>query len=136
MPKVRTDSDIKQPQNLDLDVFVKRLSEKLSELLSAFVLGIENGELSLDLDNADEWLHAELDEWCEKEEPNRALHLRAMSAIMVWMLLDELYVEEVDGGETAPTPENVAEKVQRVAKLSVETIRTVQTIWGLLHGKA
>jgi hypothetical protein len=135
MPKVRAEAAAKVPQNLELDVFVKRMSEKLSELLSAFVIGIESGELSLELEGADEWLHSEIDEWCETEEPNRALHLRAMSAIMVWMILDELYVDDIDGQET-PTPEDTAEKVQRVAKLSVEVIRTVQSIWGLLHGKA
>jgi hypothetical protein len=136
MPKTRTgEVQPKAPQNLTLEVFVKRLAEKQSELLSAFVLGIENGELSLELDNAEEWLHGEIDEWCEVEEPNRALHLRAISAIMVWLMLDELYVDEIDA-QDPQAPENVAEKVERVAKLSVEAIRTVQSIWGLLHGKA
>jgi hypothetical protein len=140
MPKTRTaEVTPKEPQNLDFDVFTNRLAEKMSELLSAFVLGIENGELSLDLENAEEWLHAELDEWCETESPNRALHLRAIVAIMVWMIIDELYAEDIDGDDgqkIAPTPAEMAAKVQRVAKLSVEAIRTVQSIWGILHGKA
>lgn len=135
MPNSRMDGTIKPPQNLSLEVFVKRLGEKNSELLSAFILGIENGELSLELDNADEWLHGELDEWCETEEPNRELHLRAISAITVWLIMDELYVEEIDAQDT-PSPEITAEKVKRMAKLSVEAIRTVQAIWGLIHGKA
>jgi hypothetical protein len=59
-----------------------------------------------------------------------------MCAIMVWLILDELYVDDLAEAETKPTPEETAEKVQRVAKLSVEVIRTVQSIWGLLHGKA
>jgi hypothetical protein len=136
MPKVRTDTAVKAPQNLELELFVSRLAEKFAELLTAFIIGIEIGELSLELEGADDWLHSQIDEWCETEEPNRALHIRAMCAIMVWLILDELYVDDLAEAETKPTPEETAEKVQRVAKLSVEVIRTVQSIWGLLHGKA
>jgi hypothetical protein len=54
------------------------------------------------------------------------------------MLLDELYVEDIDAQESGgkETPADTLEKAQKVARLSLEIIRTVQSIWGLKHGKA
>jgi hypothetical protein len=147
MPEVRerTAKPPTKPQKLSLKLFAERLAEKNAELLSGFVIGIENGELSLEIDSDDElaaadaWVQNEVDEWCDTEEPSRALHLRLVSAVFVWMLTDELYAEDIDAQEAEGkpvTPAETLEKAQKVARLSVEVIRTVQSIWGLLHGKA
>lgn len=134
MPKTRTGTTKPaKAQELSLHVFAKRLAEKNAELLSGFVLGLENGELSLELEDAEAWIDAEIDEWCETEEPNRELHLRLISAVFVWMLLDELYAEEIDSADEK-SKEDTAARVERMTKLSIEVIRTVQSIWGLLHG--
>jgi hypothetical protein len=132
------------PQKLTLKLFAERLAEKNAELLSGFVIGIDNGELSLEIDTeeeleaAEEWIQTEVDEWCDNEEPSKTLHLRLVSAVFVWMLLDELYVEDIDAQESGgkETPADTLEKAQKVARLSLEIIRTVQSIWGLKHGKA
>jgi hypothetical protein len=134
MPKTRTAA--REPvasQNLTLSEFTDRLAQKNNELLQGFLYGLESGELSLELDNAEDWLDATIDEWCETEEPNRELHLRMISAIYVWLILDEVYAEEVAEGE-APANDQQA-RVIKAVKLSVEVIKTVQHIWGIVNGK-
>lgn len=133
MPKTRTAA--KEPvrsQNLTLSEFTDRLAQKNNELLQGFIYGLESGELSLELDGAEEWLEATIDEWCETEEPNRELHLRMISAVFLWLILDECYAEEVASGEA---PANDHERVIKAVKLSVEVIKTVQHIWGIVNGK-
>jgi hypothetical protein len=130
MPKTRTAAAI------TLQEFIDRLASKNKELLLAFVLGLQNGELTLDLQEADAFIDAVIDEWCETEEPNRELHLRMISAVYLWMILDEIYAEDVTG--ESPTVEGPIDEVQRrvekAAKVSVEVVRTVQAVWGIIHG--
>lgn len=138
MPKSRTAA--KEPvrsQNLTLSEFTDRLAKKNGELLAGFLYGLESGELSLELDGAEEWLEATVDEWCEQEEPNRELHLRMISAVYVWLILDEVYAEDVAEGEAVAndTREDPRQRVIKAVKLSVEVIKTVQAIWGIVNGK-
>jgi hypothetical protein len=134
MPKPRAARQpVAGPQNLTLSEFTEKLGDKNGELLAGFLVGLENGELSLELDGAENWLDSTIDEWCETEEPNRELHLRMISAIFVWMILDEVYAEEIQAGEAAA--QDPRERVVKVVKLSVEVIRTVQSIWGIVNGK-
>lgn len=136
MPKTRTAA--REPvasQNLTLSEFTDRLAQKNSELLRGFLYGLESGELSLELENAEDWLDATIDEWCETEEPNQELHLRMISAIYVWLILDEVYAEEVAEGDAAPAANDPQARVIKAVKLSVEVIKTVQAIWGIVNGK-
>jgi hypothetical protein len=132
MPKTRTAAVI------SLQEFIDRLASKNKELLLAFVLGLRNGELSLDLEEADAFIDAVIDEWCETEEPNRELHLRMISAVYLWMILDEIYAEDLTTepagvAEEGPIDE-VKRRVDKAAKVSVEVVRTVQAVWGIIHG--
>ena len=135
MPKTRTQA--KQPvvsQSLTLSEFTDRLAQKNGELLQGFLYGLESAELQLELDGAEEWLQATVDEWCETEEPVRELHLRMISAIYVWLILDEVYAEEVAESE-GPANDQTTERVVKAVKMSVEVINTVRQIWGIVHGK-
>jgi hypothetical protein len=130
MPKMRTAAVI------SLQEFIDRLASKNKELLLAFVLGLKNGELSLDLAEADAFIDSVIDEWCETEEPNRELHLRMISAVYLWMILDEIYAEDLT---TAPatedgSPDEVKRHIDKAAKVSLEVVRTVQAVWGIIHG--
>jgi len=139
----------KQPKRgLSLDEFCNGLAEKNNELLEGFIYGIQNKELGLELEHGDEFMNATIDEWCQTEEPNRALHLRMISCIFIWMLLDELYSEEIEG-EFEPEPPikvHVREEHGNQAAINgmindkamiitVEVLRTVRAIWGLNNGK-
>lgn len=129
MPKVRTAAAI------TLQEFIDRLASKNKELLLAFVLGLQNGELSLDLDEADAFIDSVIDEWCETQEPNRELHLRMISAVYLWMIMDEIHAEDLDQEEESISPADVATRnIEKAAKVSKEVVRTVQAVWGIIHG--
>jgi hypothetical protein len=128
MPKVRTAAAI------TLQEFIDRLASKNKELLLAFVLGLQNGELQLDLDEADAFIDAVIDEWCETEEPNRELHLRMISAVYLWMILDEIHAEDLSEDEPTSPGDVAARNIDKAAKVSKEVVRTVQAVWGIIHG--
>ncbi len=127
------------PYSLSLQDFSDRLAEKNGELLNGFLIGIQNGEVTVELEHGDEFIHAIIDEWCETEEPNRELHLRMISAIYIWMMLDELNAEEIASSEASqPANNNLREVSQQVVKtinLSMEVINTVRGIWRIANGK-
>lgn len=137
MPKPRTAAaEPNAPQVLTAQVFAKRLATKNAELLGAFVLGIESGELSIDLEGAEEWIESTIDDWCESEQPTHEQQLKMISVLMLDMLLDELDVEEIsDKEEQGDAVADTAEQVRKAVKLSAEVIQTVRSIWGIVHGK-
>ena len=130
-------------RGLSLDEFCNKLSEKNNELLEGFIYGIQNKELGLELEHGDEFMNAVIDEWCQTEEPNRALHLKMISCIFIWMLLDELYSEEIEGDfeeELPPIKVQGREAASvglndKAMIITVEVLRTVRAIWGLNNGK-
>jgi hypothetical protein len=114
---------------LSLDQFCEGLADKNNQLLEGFLAGIRSGDIHLELEhNADDYIDLIVNEWCDTEEPNRHLHLRMISALYIWMLLDELYAEEIDD---IPQGSPEADNSQHPGVvITIEVLKTVQAVWG------
>ena len=128
MPRVRKEK-AKKP-SVSLDEFAKRLCTKNNELLEGMLIGIDRGELELEIDDGIEYAETIIEHWCDTQRPNRQQHLQMISALFVVMLAEELLTEDLDSDDEAPSPHGSPPR-PGFPELTIEVLRTVRAIWGI-----
>ncbi len=119
MPRTRKKEVVRN--SLSLDDFAKGLGKKNNELLEGMLVGLQNGELDIEL--------------------------KMISALFVVMLSEELLSEDLDDNDDAP----VRGAKSRAAnddhdghdrpgnkdfhELTIEVLRTVRAVWGMRDNK-
>lgn len=128
------------PKKLTPQEFIQNLATKQNELLMSMVQCIQNGEFSLDVDDCDEVVDSIVEVWCEQQEPDYGNHLKMLSAVFLWALLDQVEQINVTGeprGMSFDDSELDFDKVQYHpgVVITLEMLKTVRSIWGQGDGR-
>jgi hypothetical protein len=120
-----------KPRKLSPQDFVKQYVEKQKELLQGMVKCIQDGEILLDTDYADDYINSVVDEWCEYTEPDFALNMRMSGAVFLLALLDSLegYGEDSEHDENDEIDKSDPMNSVGVV-IALEVLQTIRDIWG------
>jgi len=129
MPRVRK---VKPRKNtISLDEFSERLCGKNEELLAGMLLGIQSGELEVEIGDGFEYAESIVEDWCDTERPSRQQHLKMISALFIVMLSEEIFADDLDTKVVERKPANDDSKRVGIPELTIEVLRTVRAIWGI-----
>jgi hypothetical protein len=126
-----------KPVELSLTDFATNLAKKQAEFLDGFLLGLKNGELSLDLEHAPAFIESIVDKWCSTDSPTRALHLQMISAIYLWMVMEAMDAEDLDEDSESDETSRVRSKdqVEDFIETASDVVDFVRNVWKVANGK-
>jgi len=128
-----------KPVELSLTDFASNLANKQAEFLDGFLLGLKNGELSLDLEHAPAFIESIVDKWCSTDSPTRALHLKMISAIYLWMVMESMDAEDLDDTADSESEEHSRvrskDQVEDFIETASDVVDFVRNVWKVAHGK-